>query len=89
MANAYAFDTLGYARALEEAGVERRQSEAHATAARSFILAEVATKRDIDSLRTELNQKIENSRLTTIIAIGGFNAALLAAASVIFKMMSQ
>jgi hypothetical protein len=47
----YTFDSLGYAKRLRENGVAQNQAEAHAEAARDFIMAELATKAD---LRTEL-----------------------------------
>jgi hypothetical protein len=40
---AFAFDTLGYAKQLRDAGVPPDQAEAHAEAARQFIMAELAT----------------------------------------------
>ena len=43
----YAFDTLGYARRLRDAGVTSDQAEAHAEAARDFIMAELVTKSDL------------------------------------------
>ena len=55
--NAIAFDTLGIARGLEAAGVERRQAEAHAEALRKASTASLeylATKADLATLRTEV-----------------------------------
>jgi hypothetical protein len=55
---AFAFDTLGYTKHLEDAGVPRGQAEAHATAAREFIMAELVTKADLasatDGVRSEI-----------------------------------
>ena len=48
------FDSLGYVRRLEDVGVERRVAEAQADLVRDYILAEVATKEDIDRLRSEV-----------------------------------
>ena len=48
------FDSLGYVRRLEEAGVERRVAEAQAEVVRDFILEGVATKADIELLRTDM-----------------------------------
>ena len=51
------FNPLAAARALEAAGIERRQAEAHAEALRQAATAdrdEFATKADLDSLRSEL-----------------------------------
>jgi hypothetical protein len=51
---AYTFDSLGYAKRLREGGVPQDQAEAHAEAARDFIMAELATKADVLAVRTDL-----------------------------------
>ena len=56
---AFAFDSLGYAKHLREAGVPQDQAEAHAEAARQFIMAELVTRYDLDALRRELDTKID------------------------------
>ena len=43
----YAFDTLGYAKRLRDAGVSQGQAEAHAEAAREFVMGELVTKADL------------------------------------------
>ena len=51
------FNPLAAARALEAAGIERRQAEAHAEALRQAATAdrdELATKAGLDNLRSEL-----------------------------------
>ena len=53
------FDSLGYVRRLEQAGVERATAEAHADAARDFILAGVATRGDVEALGVELRRTEE------------------------------
>ena len=50
---AYAFDTLGYAKRLREAGVRPEEADAHAEAARDFIMTELVTKKDLE-LQTQL-----------------------------------
>ncbi len=47
----YTFDSLGYARRLRDNGVPQNQAEAHAEAARDFVMSELVTKAD---LRAEL-----------------------------------
>ena len=42
---ASAFDTLGYAKKLREAGVEQEMAEAHAEAARDFVMAELVSRK--------------------------------------------
>lgn len=66
---AFAFDSLGYAKHLREAGVPQDQAEAHAEAARQFIMAELVTRydlgvirNDLDVLRRELESKIDAMR---------------------------
>jgi len=50
----YTFDSLGYARRLRERGVPQDQAEAHAEAARDFIMTELATKTDLLAIKTDL-----------------------------------
>jgi hypothetical protein len=45
----WAFDTLGYAKRLREAGVSDPQAEGHAEAAREFIMIELVTKQDLQA----------------------------------------
>ena len=45
----YAMDTLGYAKRLRDAGIPLQQAEAHAEAARDFVMAELVTKSDLQS----------------------------------------
>ena len=42
----FAFDTLSFARHLRDHGVPQAQAEAHAEAARQFMMAELVTKQD-------------------------------------------
>ena len=52
------FDALACARKLREAGVEAKQAEAHAEAART-VRAGLATKADLDSLETRFNARLD------------------------------
>ena len=67
-----AFDSLGFVRRLEEAGVARKQAEAHADAARDFILDGVATKPDLERLDERIGQKLDSLELRMTIKLGGF-----------------
>jgi hypothetical protein len=51
----YAFDTLGYAKRLRDGAVSGEQAEAHAEAARDFIMAELFTKADSIGLRQDID----------------------------------
>ena len=44
---AHAFDTLAFAQRLRGAGVSEAQAEAHAKAARDFVMADLVTKSDL------------------------------------------
>lgn len=54
------FDTLGYAKALKSAGIEANAAEAHAEAARDYIMKDLVTKPDLDA-----------AIMRVIIAMGG------------------
>jgi len=64
---AFTFDSLAYAKHLRENGVPQEQAEAHAEAARAFIMNELITKADfrtgLDELRRDLKAKLENLSL--------------------------
>jgi hypothetical protein len=51
---AYTFDSLGYAKRLRDGGVPQDQAEAHAEAARDFMMPELATKADVLAIKTDL-----------------------------------
>jgi hypothetical protein len=51
---AYAFDTLGYAKRLRDAGISQGQAEAHAEAAREFVMGELVTKADLVAVKADL-----------------------------------
>jgi hypothetical protein len=61
-----AFDSLGYAKRLRDAGIPSEHAEAHAEAARDFVMADLVTKSDL-----------RNALLTQTVAFG----VMLAAAS--------
>jgi hypothetical protein len=94
---AFAFDTLGYAKHLRDAGVPQDQAEAHAEAARQFIMAELATRYDLDVLRRELETRIDVLRrdleakidtlsLRLTVRMGVMLAAGVAALAAIIKL---
>jgi DNA-binding transcriptional MerR regulator len=57
----YAFDTLGYAKRLRDAGVTLSEAEAHAEAARDFVMAELVTRTDLDTSTSALRRDLEAS----------------------------
>ena len=83
---AFAFDSLGYAQHLRDAGVAQDQAEAPAEAARQFIMAELATRYDLDVLRRELETKIDTLSMRLTIRMGVMVAAGVAALAAIIKL---
>ncbi|HZX83047.1 MAG TPA: hypothetical protein VFF19_05745 [Reyranella sp.] len=75
----YAFDTLGYAKRLREAGISQGQAEAHAEAAREFVMGDLATKADLQAAMDTLSL-----RLT--LRVGVMLAAGLATLAAIIKL---
>ncbi|MCC8963747.1 hypothetical protein H8A95_15865 [Bradyrhizobium sp. Pear76] len=73
---AFAFDTLGYSKHLQDAGVARREADAHAEAAREFVMNELVTKADLalalDNLKSSMT-----IRLGSIVAAGVAALAIL------------
>ena len=71
-------DTLSYVKRLEAAGVDRRQAEAQAEALLDVVAPQLATRADLDSAITRLEQKIETllwkhslGILLGVLTIGG------------------
>ena len=59
---AFAFDSLGYAKKLRDAGVPQDQAEAHAEAAREFVMTELVTRHDLDSSIAAVRHDLETAR---------------------------
>lgn len=57
----YAFDTSSYARRLKEAGVPEAQAEAHAEAARTFIMGELVTRHDLEITAQAFRHDLETT----------------------------
>lgn len=78
----YAFDTLGYAKRLRDAGVTVPEAEAHAEAARDFVMAKLVTRNDLDvaitSVRSDLAARHRD--LEASVAAGRHNLELSVAA---------
>lgn len=56
------FDSLRFVKALRAVGVEQPVAEAHAELARDAILAEVATKDDLEHLREHIERDVAELR---------------------------
>ena len=93
----YTFDSLGYAKRLRERGVPDDQAEAHAEAARDFIMAELVTKADLlavradllamkQELQTELRTSIETQTLRLTIRLGAMLVVAIGVLATILKL---
>jgi hypothetical protein len=90
---AFAFDTLGYAKRLRSAGVTSEQAEAHAEAAREFIMTELVTKPDLLAVRSdlllvksELQATIDTLALRLTVRLGGIMVAGLGALALLQRI---
>lgn len=90
---ALAFDTLGYAQRLREKGVPQEQAEAHASAARDFIMAELVTKTDLQATRDALNASIralevsiDNMGLRLTVRLGALMVVGIGALAALIKL---
>ena len=63
--SATTFDTLTYAKMLQEAGFTAQQAEVQAEALRAVIDQNLATKQDLKEMETRLDHKIELLRRDT------------------------
>ncbi len=80
---AFAMDTLGYSKHLREAGISIEQAEAHAEAAREFIMTEVVTKADLTLALDHLSLQL-TVRLASVM--GGMLALAIAILATIIKL---
>lgn len=76
---AFAFDTLGYSKRLQDGGVPRPQADAQAEAARDFIMSELVTKGD-------LTTALDNAVLRLTVRLGGMVAAGIAALAIMERI---
>ena len=83
---AFAFDTLSYARYLRERGVIQEHAEAHAEAARQFIMAELVTKTDLQTALTHVDAKFDILTLRLTVRLGVLLAAGIAILGALIKL---
>ena len=73
----FAFDTLSFARHLRDHGVPQEQAEAHAEAARQFIMVELVTKQDLTlALETQTLRLTVRLGVMLFLAVGALAAIL-------------
>jgi hypothetical protein len=97
---AYTFDSLGYAKRLRDRGVAQDQAEAHAEAARDFIMTELATKADVVAIKAdllatkqelrsdiaELRHDMETQNLRLTVRLGAMLVVSIGALATILKL---
>jgi hypothetical protein len=83
---AWAFDTLGYAKRLREAGVPNPQAEGHAEAAREFIMTELVTKQDLLASEQKLQAAMDTLALRLTVRLGGIMVAGLGALTLLVRL---
>jgi hypothetical protein len=94
----YTFDSLGYARRLRDRGVPQEQAEAHAEAARDFVMAELVTKADLRAeiqavradllaLKEQLESRMENQTLRLTVRLGAMQVVLIGVLATILKLV--
>lgn len=90
---AFAFDTLGYSKKLRDAGVPQDQADAHAEAAREFIMVELVTKSDLlaatQALQAQIQTfdgKLETLALRLTVRVGIMLAAGLSLLGAVLKL---
>jgi hypothetical protein len=76
MTVAYAFDTLGYSKRLREAGVSNDQAEAHAEAAREFIMTELVNRQDLLATKLDLRAELGTLRTELRTEVGSLRTAI-------------
>ena len=73
-----AFDTLTYAKKLQEAGVPPQQAETHAWALQETVEDTLVTKQDLRELETRMDGRFKevDGRFRLLYWMVGFNLAL-------------
>jgi hypothetical protein len=82
----WAFDTLGYAKRLRDGGVPNPQAEAHAEAAREFIMTELVTKHDLLATEQKLQAAMDTLALRLTVQLGGIVVAGLGALALLIRL---
>lgn len=83
---AFALDTLEFARHLKANGVPDQQAEAHAEAARKFIMAELVTRADLQVATENLQLAMDNLALKLTVRLGGLVIAGIGALALLQRL---
>jgi hypothetical protein len=77
---------LGYAKRLRDGGVPNPQAEAHAEAAREFIMIELVTKQDLLATEQKLQAAMDTLALRLTVQLGGIVVAGLGALALLIRL---
>jgi len=83
---AYTFDSLGYAKRLRDRGVPNDQAEAHAEAARHFIMPELATKTDLLATEQRIQAAMDTLALRLTVQLGAMIVVAIGALATLLKL---
>jgi len=80
------FDTLSFARKLQELGFTKEQSEGFAQLQREIIDERLATKADLWTVKNELHHQMKELEYRLTIRLGGMMAASIALVAALVKL---
>jgi hypothetical protein len=83
----YTFDSLGYAKRLRERGLPQDLAEAHAEAARDFIMAELVTKSDLLATEQRLQTEMDTLGLRLTIRLGAMIVVATGTLATVMKLV--
>ncbi|HDZ73512.1 MAG TPA: hypothetical protein ENH55_12235 [Aurantimonas coralicida] len=69
---AIVFDTLAFSHALEDAGIPREHADAHANAARDYIMRELVTKSEMNDALNRQTIRLGSIVVVAVAALGVF-----------------
>jgi hypothetical protein len=82
-----AFDTLRYSKRLKEVGFTEEQAEVQAEVFAEAIETQLATKRDLQELKTDLEARIEQLGYKLTIRFGGMLVAAVTVLAVLIRIL--
>ena len=81
------FDTLAYAKKLQQVGVSAEQAEVHAESLKEILDDNIATKRDLEEARLDLKRDIKEMEIRISIRLGGMMVVAIGAMATLVKIL--
>ena len=85
--SALAFDTYAAVKKLKEAGFTEQQAEAQTALLTEVIAGELATKHDIETLRTDMKHDMKELEFRLTIKLGAMLALAVCAVATLVKLL--